>query len=152
MCVNTHWLRNANRYLMTTSVGRGVVVKILRMERARSYKLSVPVEFINKENQTSRVLKQAETLLYSHEKTAVVQTPQETRVFSTLSFPECLCHRFSHTPFLSFLHPASYTYMHTHMIAGKQALTDAGDQIVELLLGEKRVVQVAEVHFQHACY
>ncbi len=150
MCVNTHWLRNANRYLMITSVGRGVVVKILRMERARSYKLSVPVE--HKENQTSRVLKQAGTLLYSHEKIAAVQTPQESRVLRTLSFPKCLCHRFSHTPFLSFLHPASYTYKHTYMIAGKQALTDAGDQIVELLLGEKRVVQVAEVHFQHACY
>lgn len=59
-------------------------------------------------------------------------------------------------PFLTHTFPSSIL-LHSHTCAymnagGKRALTDAGDEIVELLLGEKRVVQVAEVHFQHARY
>lgn len=145
MCVsvNTHWLRNANRYLITTRVGRGVVVRIFRMERALSYRLSVPVEGC-KQGKKSHVLKQAAT----HEKTPAVQIPRETRVLNTASFPE---HHFSHPlplTHLSFL--ASSTLTCTLTDAEKHALTDAGDEIVELLLWEKRVVQVTEVHFQHA--
>lgn len=47
-----------------------------------------------------------------HEKTPAVQTPQETRVLSTLSFPECLCHHFSHTPFLP---PSCFIHIHAHI-------------------------------------
>lgn len=72
--------------------------------------------------------------------------PRKPEYLAPCHFPNA-CATISHTH-LSFLHPASFTYMHIY----ERELTDAGDEIVELLLGEKRVVQVAEVHFQHARY
>lgn len=124
VCRNTHWLRNANRYLMTTSVGRGVMVKILRMERARSYKLSVPVEgtrtckIINKENQTSHELKNRQWLFYRCMKRhQLSKLPRKPEYLAPCHFPNA-CATISHTH-LSFLHPASFTYMRIYERRGK---------------------------------